>query len=64
MSHVVLRLEGRGLMERFPYPEDGRATNARLTPQGRSKIRHAAPGHAANVRQHAIDALTPSIWPS
>jgi DNA-binding MarR family transcriptional regulator len=59
LSHVVQRLEGRGLVERFPCPEDGRATNARLTRQGWSKVRHAAPGHAANVRQHVIDALIP-----
>ena len=31
LSHVVRRLEDRGLVERFPCPEDGRATNARLT---------------------------------
>src|SRR5512133_3721161 len=31
LSHVVRRLETRGLVERFPCPEDGRATNARLT---------------------------------
>ena len=30
LSHVVRRLEDRGLVERFPCPEDGRATNARL----------------------------------
>jgi DNA-binding MarR family transcriptional regulator len=59
LSHVVQRLEGRGLMERFPCPQDGRATNARLTPSGWRKARDTAPGHVANVRQHVIDALTP-----
>ena len=34
LSHVVHRLEDRGLVERFPCPEDGRATNARLTAAG------------------------------
>src|SRR5689334_25263168 len=34
LSHVVRRLEERGLVERFPCPEDGRATNARLTAVG------------------------------
>src|SRR5690349_21438260 len=29
LSHVVRRLEDRGLVERFPCLEDGRATNAR-----------------------------------
>src|SRR5690242_11862007 len=28
LSHVVQRLEERGLMERFPCPQDRRATNA------------------------------------
>ena len=31
LSHVVKRLEDRDLIERFPCPEDARATNARLT---------------------------------
>lgn len=58
LSHVVRRLEYRRLVERFPCPEDGRATNARLTDAGRHKVRQAAPGHVANVRQHVIDALS------
>jgi DNA-binding MarR family transcriptional regulator len=59
LSHVVRRLEDRGLVERFPCPEDGRATNARLTSAGWQKVQEAAPGHVANVRQHVIDPLTP-----
>jgi DNA-binding MarR family transcriptional regulator len=59
LSHVVQRLEGRGLVERFPCPQDARATNARLTPQGWRKVRDTAPGHVANVRRHVLDALTP-----
>jgi DNA-binding MarR family transcriptional regulator len=59
LSHVVRRLEDRGLMERFPCPEDARATNVRLTPAGEDKVLEAAPGHVANVRRHVIDALTP-----
>lgn len=59
LSHVVRRLEGRGLVERFPCPEDGRATNARLTRTGWAKVRTTAPGHVDNVRRHVIDALTP-----
>jgi DNA-binding MarR family transcriptional regulator len=58
LSHVVTRLEGRGLVERFPCPEDGRATNAGLTEAGWAKVQEAAPGHVANVRQHVIDALS------
>jgi DNA-binding MarR family transcriptional regulator len=59
LSHVVARLEERGLVARRPCPGDARATNARLTAAGWRKVREAAPGHSANVRQHVIDALTP-----
>jgi DNA-binding MarR family transcriptional regulator len=59
LSHVVRRLEERGLVSRSPCPEDGRATNAHLTDEGWSKVVETAPGHVATVRQHVIDALTP-----
>jgi DNA-binding MarR family transcriptional regulator len=59
LSHVVRRLESRGLVERFRCPEDSRATNARLTTTGYQKLQETAPSHVANVRQHVIDALTP-----
>lgn len=59
LSHVVRRLEDRGLLERFPCPEDGRATNARLTREGWAKVKASAPGHVATVRHNVIDALTP-----
>jgi DNA-binding MarR family transcriptional regulator len=58
LSHVVTRLESRHLVERFPCPEDGRATNARLTQTGWAKLVETAPGHVANVREHVIDALS------
>ena len=59
LSHVIRRLEGRGLVERFPCPEDGRATNARLTDAGRDAVAAAAPGHVNTVRRHVLDPLTP-----
>jgi DNA-binding MarR family transcriptional regulator len=58
LSHVVQRLEQRGLVERFPCPEDRRATNARLTAAGWAKVEESAPGHVATVREYVIDALT------
>ncbi|WP_433362384.1 MarR family winged helix-turn-helix transcriptional regulator [Actinoplanes sp. CA-142083] len=58
LSHVVQRLESRGLIERFPCPEDRRATNARLTEAGWEKVEESAPGHVATVREYVIDALT------
>jgi DNA-binding MarR family transcriptional regulator len=60
LSHVVRRLEERGLLERLPCPEDRRATNARLTDAGMAKVEAAAPAHVAHVREHVIDALTPA----
>jgi len=58
LSHVVRRLEDRGLVERHPCPEDGRATNARLTDAGWDAVVAAAPGHVATVRRHVLDPLT------
>jgi DNA-binding MarR family transcriptional regulator len=59
LSHVVARLEQQGMVERAPCPEDARATNARLTAQGRDKVAQAAPGHVEIVRRQAVDALSP-----
>lgn len=58
LSHVVRRLENRGLVERFPCPEDGRATNARLTAGGWDAVVAAAPGHVDTVRRLVLDPLT------
>ena len=59
LSHVVTRLGDRGLVDRFTCPEDGRATNVRLTALGWTRLQEAAPRHVATVREHVIDALTP-----
>lgn len=58
LSHVMQRLEGRALVERTPCPEDGRATNARLTDTGWATVVEAAPGHVETVRAFVIDALS------
>lgn len=59
LSHVVRRLEERHLVERFPCPEDRRATNARLTEAGWDSIVAAAPGHVDTVRRLVLDPLSP-----
>ncbi|WP_213455052.1 MarR family winged helix-turn-helix transcriptional regulator [Rhizomonospora bruguierae] len=59
LSHVVGRLADRGLVERFPCPQDRRATNARLTEAGWQKVVESAPGHVANVRHHVFEVLSP-----
>ncbi len=58
LSHVVQRLESRGLVERFPCPEDRRATNARLTDAGWDAVVAAAPGHVDTVRAQVLDPLS------
>jgi DNA-binding MarR family transcriptional regulator len=60
LSHVVRRLENRGFVERFPCPEDGRATNARLTDAGWQHVVATAPGHVETVRRHVLSALAPA----
>ncbi|MDT0164621.1 MarR family transcriptional regulator [Actinotalea sp. AC32] len=60
LSHVVSRLEKRGLVERTACPEDRRATNVRLTDAGWDVVVDAAPGHVATVRELVVDALTPA----
>lgn len=55
---IVRRLEDRGLVDRFPCPEDGRATNARLTDAGWDVVVAAAPGHVNTVRRNILDPLT------
>lgn len=59
LSHVARRLESSALIERFPCPEDRRATNVRLTAAGLRTVKQAAPGHVATVRRFVIDALSP-----
>jgi DNA-binding MarR family transcriptional regulator len=58
LSHLVTRLEGRGLVRREPDPADGRFTNAILTEAGFETLAAAAPGHVTHVRSLVIDALS------
>lgn len=60
LSHVCARLEKRSIVDRFPCPEDRRATNVRLTAEGRRVLIHAMPRHIETARRLVIDALTPS----
>jgi DNA-binding MarR family transcriptional regulator len=59
LSHLVERLERRGLVRREPDPTDGRFTNAILTDEGFQTLVEAAPGHVAHVRSLVIDVLSP-----
>jgi DNA-binding MarR family transcriptional regulator len=59
LSHLIKRLEARGLVRREPDPADGRFTNAILTEQGLEALTKAAPAHVALVRSLVIDVLSP-----
>lgn len=60
LSHVARRLQTRGLIDRFPCPEDGRATNSRLTTEGWDAVVQAAPNHVDMVRRLVLDPLAPN----
>ena len=59
LSHLVKRLETRGLLRRETDASDGRFTNAILTDKGFKTLAGAAPGHVAHVRSLVIDVLSP-----
>jgi DNA-binding MarR family transcriptional regulator len=61
VSHQVLRMEARGLVERRPSAADARATDAVLTAPGRDALRRAVPGHSALVKELFFDGLDPSL---
>lgn len=60
LAHHVGRMEQRGLVARQPCPGDARGALISMTEEGRATVRAAAPPHAASVRRHMIDLLTPS----
>ena len=60
LSHLIKRLERRDLVRREPDPDDGRYTNAILTPAGLRLLTASAPAHVAKVRELVIDALSPA----
>ncbi len=57
LSHVLSRLEQRDLVERLPCPTDKRATNVRLTSEGRRAVVRATGAHIEHVRHLVIDRL-------
>src|SRR2546429_9702651 len=58
LSHLVKRLESRGLVRREADCSDGRFTNAIMTKAGYKLLVASAPGHVARVRSLVIDALS------
>lgn len=57
ISRVASSLERRGLIERAPCPEDGRATNAVLTARGAELHGRSRDLYAAAVRELILDGL-------
>ena len=57
-SHHFTRMERRGLVKREECHDDGRGAFVILTPEGRTTIEQAAPGHAEAVRSLVFDQLT------
>ena len=60
LSHLITRLEGRGLVRRHPDPTDGRFTLATLTDKGYKKLVASAPAHVETVRELVVDPFSPS----
>lgn len=58
VSHLLRRMEARGLIHRCASAEDGRGQNISLTEEGWAKIYSAAPGHVSMVRETIFDPLT------
>ena len=58
LTYQVGQLEKAGFVERQGCPSDERGIVAALTEKGRRKLREAAPGHAALVRQLFVDGMS------
>jgi len=58
LSHVLARLEQKGLLTRCASPADARASVASLSDAGWAKVVASAPGHVEEVRTVVFDALT------
>ena len=58
LSHLIKRLESRGMVRREPDATDGRFTVAILTNAGYKKLLASAPAHVDCVRQLVIGDFT------
>jgi len=59
LSHVVSKLENRGLVARGPSPHSRRVTLVTLVDEGWRVLVEAAPGHVETVRSLIFDGLGP-----
>lgn len=58
VSRVVAELEKEGLVERQPNPDDRRSAFAAITPEGRRRLRAAAPVYLAAVEEHFLSYIS------
>lgn len=54
----IRRLEARGLVSRNPCPDDRRGVLARITPEGRARVRSALRTYAQEIRALYLDPMT------
>jgi DNA-binding MarR family transcriptional regulator len=59
VSHMLTRMENRGFVERTRFGASGRRTGIGLTASGGQAAQSAILRHAANIRRHFLDSLTP-----
>ena len=52
VSRVATELERAGLVERQANPDDKRSSFAVITPDGRARLRAAAPAYLSAIEQH------------
>jgi DNA-binding MarR family transcriptional regulator len=62
-SHLVGRMEQRGLIERALCADDARAMEIAVTAEGRRKQLGAIRGHVAEVRRLFLDQIRPEERP-
>ncbi|WP_175637428.1 MarR family winged helix-turn-helix transcriptional regulator [Sinomonas mesophila] len=58
LSHLLRRMEAKGLILRTCSPEDARGQDVHMTDEGRAAMIEAAPGHLEFVRSTVFDPLT------
>jgi DNA-binding MarR family transcriptional regulator len=58
LSHVLARLEERGLISRSATPRDRRGIEVRLTTNGRRAVIKATPGHIATAKAIVLDLFS------
>lgn len=58
LSHMLSRMEKRGMVHRKPSPTDARGLIVEITEHGRQVINGAAPSHLAMVREAFVDHLS------